>query len=150
LRRGQEAILSAVKDGKPVHPVSGTPNIDLLARARMGEYEPLIRHFENGGELTEKERQTLATIARGMFPRTGRPPEIETEFRNRDIARFAAILKLYGGKRVADVTARKFNIDRSYVSKLLKKYRGEGWWAYVWGASWLPLGPTRKRHGGQY
>jgi hypothetical protein len=122
----------------------GTPRLDLAARARMGEYEPLIRHFENGGELTGKERRTLASIARGLLPRIGRPPATKTEQRNRDIARFAVILRLYGGKRVADVTARKFNIDRSYVPKLLKKYRGEGWTPYMFGAALAALGADQR------
>jgi hypothetical protein len=120
------------------------PGTDLLARAKMGDYEPLIRHFERGGELTEKERRVLVKIARGMFPRMGRPPETETEIRNRNIARFAKVLKINGGKRVADVTARKFNIDRSYVPKLLKKYPDEGVSDYLLSAALNGLGADRE------
>jgi hypothetical protein len=101
------------------------PEPDLLGRARLGEFEPLISHFENGGELTDSERRALAMIARGAFPRMGRPPETETEMRNRNIVRFVEVLKEYGGKRVIDIAAAKFGVDRSYIPKLLKKYRGE-------------------------
>jgi len=101
---------------------SPPPKLDLVRRALAGEFEPLISHFESGGELTDKERHTLAKIARGTLPRIGRPPESETEIRNRRIVRFAMALKEYGGKRVADVTAQKFSIDRSYVPKLIREY----------------------------
>jgi hypothetical protein len=120
------------------------PELDPLSRARLGEFEPLIRHFEGGGNLTEKERRTLAMIARGVFPRMGRPPETETEMRNREIARFAKILKLYRGRRVYDVTARKFDIDRSYVPKLMKKYPDEATVPYLVGCLLSSMGADQK------
>src|SRR5262249_7095335 len=114
-----EAIASGEK--KPNFRFDPSEAPDLTKRALLGEFEPLISHFERGGELTDQERRTLAKIVRGTLPRIGRPPETKTEIRNRDIVRFAKILKAYGGKRVDDIAARKFNIDRSYVSKLEKK-----------------------------
>jgi hypothetical protein len=133
--------LEAIVAGKKLllRPNEGRP-VDLLARARMGEFEPLIRHFEAGRELTDKERRVLAAIARGALPRIGRPPETPTELRNRNIARFAAILKFRGGKRVADITAKKFNIDRSYVPKLVSKYKDEGAITYMLGSLLRALG----------
>jgi hypothetical protein len=95
---------------------------DPTKRALLGEFEPLIRRLESGAKLTDKERHTLAKIARGTLPRIGRPPEAETEIRNINIVRFAKILKAYGGKRVDDIAAKKFDVDRSYISKLEKKY----------------------------
>jgi hypothetical protein len=118
--------LKAIAGGeKGIGVCPATPKPDLTSRALAGEFEPLISHFESGGELTDKERHALAKIARGTLPRIGRPPESETEMRNRGIVRFAMALKEYGGKRVADVAARKFSIDRSYVSKLIGKYGAE-------------------------
>jgi hypothetical protein len=81
--------VQAMVDGEEWWPDWERPEMDLLARARRGEYEPLIRHFELGGELTEKERQVLANIARSMFPRMGRPPETKTEIRNREMSDLA-------------------------------------------------------------
>jgi hypothetical protein len=125
----ERAALTAIEDiasgGGEVEVCSPSPKLELVSRALAGEFEPLISHFESGAELTDKERHTLAKIARGTLPRIGRPPESETETRNRGIVRFAAALKEYGGKRVADVAARKFSIDRSYVSKLIRKYGAE-------------------------
>jgi hypothetical protein len=127
-------VIKDIVDGKRLSRfVPARPKVDALARARMGEYEPLIRRLEEGGELTDKERQALAKIARGTLPRIGRPPESETETRNRNIARFALVLRRWGGRRVTDVTARKFNIDRSYVPKLLKKYPHEAGADYLIG-----------------
>jgi hypothetical protein len=119
-------------------------NSDRTVRARMGEFEPLIRHLEDGGKLTDKERRTLAMIARGALPRMGRPPETKTEVRNRDIVRFAQILKVQGGKRVVDITAAKFGIDRSYVPKLIKKYRDEGWGPMLFGYLLAALGADQE------
>jgi hypothetical protein len=119
-------LLNALKaiargeEGIEIYPL--LPKLNLVSRALAGEFEPLICHFESGGKLTDKERHALAKIARGSLPRIGRPPESKTEIRNRGMVRFAMALKEYGGKRVADVTARKFGIDRSYVSKLIKEY----------------------------
>ena len=121
------------------------PELDPLSRARLGEFEPLIRHFESGGGLTEKERHTLAMIARGAFPRMGRPPETRTEMRNRAIVRFAKILKLYRGRRVYDVTAKKFDIDRSYVPKLMRKYPDEGAVPYLVGLLLSSMGADQKK-----
>jgi hypothetical protein len=64
--------------------------------------------------------------------------------RNREIVGFARILKMYRGRRVYDVTARKFDIDRSYVPKLIKKYPGEGWWAYLVGVLLASMGADQK------
>jgi hypothetical protein len=110
------------------------PEANLTERALLGEFEPLIHRFESGAELTEKERRTLAKIARGTLPRMGRPPESKTEIRNRNIVRFVQILRGYGGKRVADVAARKFNIDRSYIPKLERKYPDAAMGDYVLGS----------------
>jgi len=93
---------------------------DLTKRALLGDFELLISHFERGGALTDQERRTLAKIARGKLPRMGRPPQTKTETRNRDIVRFVKILKAYGGKRVVDVAAKKFEVDHSYIPKLEK------------------------------
>jgi hypothetical protein len=129
-----ERLKSIVAGEKKYAPRFLPPDPDLVGRALLGEFEPLIGRFERGEKLTDKERRTLAKIARGELPRIGRPPETETERRNRDIVRFAQTLKLNGGKRVADVAARKFGIDRSYIPKLIKKYRNEGWSVVVMGA----------------
>jgi hypothetical protein len=115
-----EAIASGGR--KPSYRLDSPPETDLAKRALLGEFELLISHFERGGKLTDKERRILAKIARGKLPRTGRPPETKTELRNRDMVRFVKILRAYGGKRVVDVAAKKFGVDRSYFSKLEKKY----------------------------
>jgi hypothetical protein len=138
------ALKSLVAGERKFKTFSPALEVDLSERARKGEFEPLIRYFENGGEVTEKQRHTLAKIARGMLPRIGRPPETETETRNRDIVRFAQTLKLLKGRRVYDVTARKFDIDRSYGPKLIKKYRGEGWGPYLMGCMLISLGADQK------
>ena len=50
--------------------------------------------------------------------------------RARDVARFVMVLKLLGGKRVVDIAAAKFDIDRSSVTKHMKAYgKQEGWGA---------------------
>jgi hypothetical protein len=106
---------------------------DLLKRALMGDREPLIQYFVSGGELTERERRAIGDFALNAIPKPqNRPPKIETEIRDRDIARFVAVLKLLGGKRLSDIAAAKFNVDRSYVTKLAKEYVcNEGWTAYA-------------------
>jgi hypothetical protein len=97
--------------------------VDLMARAKIGDHEPLIRHFERGGDITEDERRLLAAIARGALPAPqNRPQKIATELRDRDVARFVAVLKLLGGKRVADIAAAKFRIDRGYAAKQFRKH----------------------------
>ena len=107
--------------------------IDFLARAKIGDHEPLIRHFEKGGDITEDERRVIVALARDEWHAPENcPPKIETEVNARDVARFAAVLKLLGGKRIPDIAARKFGIDRSYVSKLVKKYgRHEGFGGFA-------------------
>ena len=124
-----EAIVRGEKESKFGESL---PKPDLVKRALLGEFEPLISRFERGDKLTDKERRALAKIARGELPRIGRPPESKTELRNRKIVKFAKILKRYGGRRVADVTAKKFDVDRSYVSKLMKRYPGAATATILW------------------
>jgi hypothetical protein len=94
--------------------------VDLLGQAKKGDHEPLIRHFEEGGNLTKDERRFVAMLARNQLPASR--SRIETEMRGRDVARFVMVLKLLGGKRAADIAAAKFEIDRSYVTKHQKAY----------------------------
>jgi hypothetical protein len=128
--------LEAIANGerKPNLRIDPSEVAHLTKRALLGEFEPLISHFERGGKLTDQERQTLAKIARGKLPRIGRPPETKTEIRNRNIVRFVKILRAYGGKRVADVAAKKFEIDRSYIPKLEKKYSNAAVMDYLLGS----------------
>jgi hypothetical protein len=99
---------------------------NLARRARIGDHEPLVRYFAEGGDLTPEERSLIAAIALGQLPKPQScPPKIEKEVQAKDIARFAQVLTYMGGKRVADIAAAKFGVDRSYVTKLVKKHRGE-------------------------
>jgi hypothetical protein len=44
------------------------PDPDPLARARKGEFGPLIRYVKNGGELTDKHRHMIAMIMNQIDP----------------------------------------------------------------------------------
>jgi hypothetical protein len=117
------ADIQAIVSGKKKGVFQPVMTVNLLGRARLGDCEPLIHHFESGGDITEEERRAIGALARGNWPSSAnRPPQAKTELRNRDIARFAAVLKFYGGKRVPDVAAKKFKVDRSHVIKLTKQF----------------------------
>jgi hypothetical protein len=98
--------------------------VDLAERAKLGDHEPLIQHFQARGALTEDERNLLAAIARRELsaPKNA-PPKLDTEIRGRDVARFYLVLKALGGKRIADIANEKFRIDQSLVYQYVRKHK---------------------------
>jgi hypothetical protein len=140
-------ILQRIVNGEQNFRVAPAAPVDLLERVKIGDHEPLIRHMEEGGDLTEDERRALAALLRGARPgERNRHPEIETVVRARDVARFCMVLKLLGGKRVADIAAAKYRIDRSSVTKHTKAYgKQEGWGAFYVKHLFLNLGADEPR-----
>jgi hypothetical protein len=125
---GAAFIKKLIECGRPVDDrgliMKPTIAVDLLARAKLGDCDPLIRHFAAGGDLTPDERRVIASLARGNYPLPRhRAGKIETELHGRDVARFIVVLELMGGKGAPGIAAGEFGIDQSSAAKYRKAHR---------------------------
>jgi hypothetical protein len=100
-----------------------------------GDWEPLAKHIESGGEITDAIRKFIAGILRGEISRKRQRPRKESV---RDLGEWIAYFVVERERdgmrtgRAIEMAAKKFRVTPRTVQRKLAAYRSQAEWEIGW------------------